>query len=78
MWMLWSMLSLGWAEHLAVLEFTGSDNEDLVSILSDQARAGALDQLDPFVYSIITRENMMQILEDMGKDASCMDASCLC
>jgi formylglycine-generating enzyme len=76
MWMLWSMLSMGWADHLAVLEFTGSDNEDLVSILSDQARAGALDQLDPFIYSIITRENMMQILEDMGKDATCMEASC--
>ena len=76
MWMLWSMLSLGWADHLAVLEFTGSNDEDLVSILSDQARAGALDQLDPFVYSIITRENMMQILEDMGKDATCIEASC--
>ena len=76
MWMLWSLLSLGWADHLAVLEFTGSDNEDLISILSDQARAGALDQLDPMTYSIITRENMMQILNDMGKDATCIDGAC--
>ena len=76
MWMLWSFLSLGWAEHLAVLEFTGSENEDLVSILSDQARAGALDQLDPLTYSIITRENMMQILNDMGKDETCIDGAC--
>ena len=76
MWMLWSMLSLGWAEHVAVLEFTGSEDEDLVSILSDQARAGALDQLDPLTYSIITRENMMQILNDMGKDATCVEGSC--
>ena len=76
MWMLWSLLSLGWADHLAVLEFTGSENEDLVSILSDQARAGALDQLDPLTYSIITRENMMQILNDMGKDETCIDGAC--
>lgn len=73
---LWSLVSLGLADHVAVLEFTGSDNEDLTSILSDQARAGALDQLDPLTYSIITRENMMQILEDMGKDATCLGGSC--
>ena len=54
----------------------GSENEDLVSILSDQARAGALDQLDPLTYSIITRENMMQILNDMGKDETCLDGAC--
>ena len=34
--MLWLLTSLALAEHLAVLEFTGSENEDLVSILSDQ------------------------------------------
>ncbi len=76
MLLLWSLVSLGLADHVAVLEFTGSDNEDLTSILSDQARAGALDQLDPLTYSIITRENMMQILEDMGKDATCLGGSC--
>ena len=48
----------------------------MISILSDQARAGALDQLDPLTYSIITRENMMQILNDMGKDATCIDGAC--
>ncbi len=73
---LWSMVSLGLADHVAVLEFTGSDNEDLISILSDQARAGALDQLDPLTYSIMTRENMMLILEDMGKNATCLEGSC--
>ena len=76
MWLLLSLTSFLFAEHLAVLEFTGNENDDLVSILSDQARAGALDQLDPIQYSIITRENMMQILNDMGRDTSCLEGSC--
>ena len=74
--MLLSILSLAFAEQVAVLEFTGSGDENLIGILSDQARAGALDQLDPLQYSILTRENMMQILEDMGKDATCIGGSC--
>ena len=75
-YMLWLLTSLALAEHLAVLEFTGSDNEDLTSILSDQARAGALDQLDSLTYSIITRENMMQILREMGGAQECLEGSC--
>jgi formylglycine-generating enzyme required for sulfatase activity len=74
--MLWLLTSLALADHLAVLEFTGSDNANLVGILSDQARAGALDQLDPLTYSIITRENMMQVLREMGGDEACLDGSC--
>ena len=27
-------------------------------------------------YSIITRENMMQVLNDMGKDETCIDGAC--
>ena len=36
----------GWADHLAVLEFTGSDNEDLIGILSDQATCGRTGSMD--------------------------------
>ena len=72
MWMLWSLLSLG-GQIIAVLEFTGSDNDDLVSILSIKRRWST--GLDPLTYSI-TRENMMQTLNDMGKDATCIDGAC--
>lgn len=73
---LFTLLGLAWAENLAVLDFESKLKGELSEILSDQARAGALDVLDPLKWSIITRENMMQILEDMGKGLDCVDGSC--
>lgn len=70
------MIMSAWAEHLAVLDFESKLDHEFVSMLADQSRAGALDTLDPLQYSIITRENMIKILHDMGKDATCISGSC--
>jgi sulfatase modifying factor 1 len=71
-----ALLGSAWAERLAVLDFESKLKGDLPEILADQSRAGALDVLDPLKWSIITRENIVQVLEDMGKDLSCLDGSC--
>ena len=79
--LVWScMISSAIAEEIkrvAVLEFRGVavDTEMLLK-LSDQARLAAVERLPKETYSIMTRENMMMVLEDMGKDASCMEGSC--
>ena len=76
MLMLLGLLGAAMAENLAVLDFESKLEGELSAILSDQARAGALDTLDSLQWSIITRENMMQILDDMGKDLDCVSGSC--
>jgi len=64
-------------KRIAVLEFRGVGIEPTILLkLSDQSRGAAVDILDKEEYLIMTRENMMQVLEDMGKDASCMEGSC--
>lgn len=64
-------------KRVAVLEFRGIGIEEAMLLkLSDQARRGALDTLSKDEYLIITRENMMQVLSDMGKEVSCMQGAC--
>ena len=64
-------------KRVAVLEFRGVAIEEAMLLkLSDQARAAAVDTLSKDEYLIMTRENMMQVLSDMGKDASCIEGSC--
>ena len=63
--------------RVAVLEFRGIGlDPDFLLKLSDQSRLAAVDVLPHETYSVMTRENMMLILDDMGKDASCMEGSC--
>ena len=64
-------------KRVTVLEFRGVAIEEAMLLkLSDQARKAALDTLSKEEYLIMTRENMMQVLSDMGKDASCIEGSC--
>ena len=64
-------------KRVAVLEFRGVGVEQVVLLkLSDQTRVAAVDVLPQDQYLIMTRENMMQILMDMGKDTSCMEGQC--
>ena len=64
-------------KRVAVLEFRGVDIERAILLkLSDQARLAGLKVLPKSRYEIMTRENMMQILKDNGKDASCIEGSC--
>lgn len=63
--------------HVAVLDFTGVKMDDaFLSKLSDQSRAAAVTTLPKSAYLIMTRENMMEILSDMGRDASCIKGQC--
>ena len=63
-------------QRVAVLEFRGTGVESAILLkISDQSRLAALDVLDEASYSVMTRENMLQILGDMGKDASCVEGS---
>ena len=64
-------------KHVAVLEFRGVDvNQAILMKLSDQPRVAASEVLPKDQYLIMTRENMTEILSDMGKDASCMEGQC--
>ena len=64
-------------QYLSVLEFRGVDvNSDILLNLSDQVRSAAIATVPNDQYQVMTRENMLQILEDMGRDASCMEGSC--
>lgn len=64
-------------KRVAILEFRGVGIEQSILLkLSDQSRLAAVQMLPKDQYSVMTRENMMMILDDMGKDASCMEGSC--
>ena len=64
------------SKRLAVLEFRGVGAEQTVLLkLSDQARIGAVGVL-PDDYQVMTRESMLEILKDMGKDATCLEGEC--
>lgn len=75
----WTLCSVALAEvkRLAVLEFRGVGVEQTVLLkLSDQSRIGATEVLPSANYHVMTRESMMGILNDMGKDASCLEGEC--
>ena len=78
--LIWSVFFLQSAfaetQKLAVLEFRGGVDQAYLLNLSDQTRSAAVQSLSKEEYLIFTRENMMQILDDMGKDASCIEGSC--
>ena len=64
-------------KRVAILEFRGVGiDQEVLFKLSDQARIAAIEALPKEEYTIMTRENMLMVLEDMGKDASCMEGSC--
>ena len=80
LWLSVLMLPNAFAEEikrLAVLEFRGVGIQpEYLLKLSDQSRRAALDSLPSDQYLIMTRENMLQILGDMGLDASCLEGTC--
>lgn len=64
-------------QHIAILDFRGIGiDKNNLPILAAQSRAAAAAVLNSEGYIVITRENMLQILEDMGKDISCIDGLC--
>ena len=62
---------------VAVLEFSGIGIEDdVLNQLSDSVRVAARDALPVADYDLMTRENMMRILEDNEIDPSCIEGAC--
>ena len=69
--------ALAEVQKLAVLEFRGVGvNSSVLLKLSNQSRAAAVNVLPSDQYLIMTRENMLQVLSDMGKDAECIEGAC--
>ena len=62
--------------RLAVLEFRGNASEAILQQISDEARGGAREGLPRQKYSITSRENIKQILEDMGKTLESCSEEC--
>ena len=70
------------AKRVAVLELRSVDLEQkLLRQVADDIRSGVLavsagKTIDGQPISVLTRENMLDVLKSMGKDASCIDGSC--
>ena len=63
-------------KRLAVLEFQGRNlDQDILMTFSDTVRGGALQGLDGRGVSVMTRENMLVLLRDMGKK-ECGEGDC--
>lgn len=61
--------------RLAVLEFKGPFETQVLTTLADAARAGALGSLSSQI-AIMTRESMEAVLKDMGRSDRCVEGSC--
>ena len=63
-------------KRLAVLEFRGKNLEqDILMTFSDTVRGGALQGLSGRGVVVMTRENMLVLLKDMGKK-DCQEGEC--
>ena len=63
-------------KHMAVLEFQGKNlDPDVLMTFSDTVRGGALQALEPHGVVVMTRENMLVLLRDMGKK-ECGEGDC--
>ena len=62
--------------RIAVLDIDGELATKVRQQLSDEVRVGILETLGSEEYTILTRENMLSVLKDMGKDLSCVDGEC--
>jgi hypothetical protein len=63
-------------KRLAVLEFQGRNlDQDILMTFSDTVRGGTLIGLEPYGVAVMTRENMLVLLRDMGKQ-ECGEGDC--
>ncbi len=56
----------------------GDDAErcEILGLLTDEARSGALEVLRPPAYVVMTRENTAQLLKEMGGGQACTEGEC--
>jgi formylglycine-generating enzyme len=70
------------SKRVAVLEFSSSGiEESIIRLLSDEVRAGLLKETRGRTFagegiSVMTRENMLDMMEQMGKSPDCIQGSC--
>jgi hypothetical protein len=70
------MLPQGKNQRLAVLEFQGKNLEsDILMTFADTVRGGILQAVGSRGISVMTRENMLVLLKDMGKQ-DCAEGEC--
>ena len=66
--------------HLVVLEFStvGEFDQTLLLNMSDQTRGAALDVFpkQTSMVQVLTRESLMDFVQQQGKDASCIEGEC--
>ena len=62
--------------RIAVLEFRGPMQTDLLATFADEARGAALDALRGSGATVMTRESTVLILKDMGRDSTCVEGEC--
>ena len=67
-----------YAERLAVLAFGGDGSLDdaQLAFLADEVRSAALDTLDRAQWTVITRENMLVLLETNAEDLAACEGQC--
>ena len=63
-------------EYIAVLDVEGTVSEAIKIQLADETRAGTLAALPKSRFTVLTRENMLSVLQDQNKDATCFEGSC--
>jgi hypothetical protein len=66
----------GTQRRLAVLEFRGALSPPLLALLADQARAAAVEAVRAHGIAVMTRENMVVMLKDQGRTATCTEGEC--
>jgi hypothetical protein len=63
-------------KRLAVLEFQGKNlDQDILMTFSDTVRGAALQSVGGHGVAVMTRENMLVLLKDMGKQ-ECGEGEC--
>lgn len=63
------------SKRLAVLEFRGKIDSDVLETFADAVRGGAVEGLAGREVEVLTRENMMVLLREMGKE-DCTEGDC--
>ena len=64
-------------QYVAVLQLRGASHDNnFLSLVTDEVRAGVLDATKGSPLSVMSRENITVILQDMGLDPSCVEGEC--
>jgi TolB-like protein len=63
------------SQRLAILEFRGKIETEVLEAFSDAVRGGAVEGLVGREVEVLTRENMLVLLKDMGK-SDCAEGEC--